>query len=104
MEKTKILEKTKTRLQINEDTKDDLLNDYIDEVILVVTNYCNIDTIPDNYINLITKMVVEYYKYEHEEGYVKSITDGDTSTSYETIDKMFINKYRKEFPPRVMRW
>lgn len=104
MEKEKILKKAKIRLQINDDIKDDLLNEYINELILLVTNYCNIDTIQDKYINLITKMTVEYYKYEHEEGYVKSITDGDTSTSYETIDKMFINKYKKEFPPRVMRW
>lgn len=106
LETTNVLTKVKLRLDIEstDESKDNLLTDYINECIQIVLNYCHIDAVPDEYVGLIKKMVIDYYKHEHEEGNVKSITDGDTSTSYVTIDKMFINKYKKEFPPRVLRW
>lgn len=104
MDISKVLEKVKRRLSITDDSKDDLLNDYIEEVQEIICNYCNIEVVSDTHINLVVKMVVDYYKEQHEDGKLKSISEGDTSTSYVIPEKMLEERYKSQFPPRKLRW
>jgi len=77
--------KVKTNLGIEEDSKDLIISDIIQEVL----NYCNITDIPEALEPFIRKKVKTIINYENENGTetvfdVKSIKEGDTSITYNT--------------------
>jgi len=77
--------KVKTNLGIEDDSKDLIISDIIQEVL----NYCNITDIPEALEPFIRKKVKTIINYENENGTetvfdVKSIKEGDTSITYNT--------------------
>lgn len=77
--------KVKENLKIADDTKDLTISDVIQEVM----NYCNLTELPEVLEPFIRKKVQTIINYELENGTasvfdVKSIKEGDTSTTYNT--------------------
>lgn len=77
--------KVKENLGIEDDSKDLIISDIIQEFI----NYCNIADIPEALEPFIRKKVQTIINYEKENGTetvfdVKSIKEGDTSITYNT--------------------
>jgi hypothetical protein len=104
-----MLELVKERLGIEDDSKDLIITDVIQEVL----NYCNINEPPEELEPFIRRKVKTIIDYEAETGGssvfdVTSIKEGDTSITYntdevsrETIyglsdqDKMILARYRR---------
>lgn len=83
MSKDEMLVKVKENLNIENNTKDLMISDVIQEVI----NYCNLKELPDVLEPFIRKKVRTIITYEVENGTssvfdVKSIKEGDTSITY----------------------
>lgn len=107
------LERLKSLLGIEDDTKDNILEFIISDVEETIKNYCNIEEVPEGLINTSYRMAMDLYRNEnvgHEEsalGSVSSISEGDTTTSFrqyaddnfkDTILKNYtktLNRYRK---------
>jgi hypothetical protein len=59
----------------------------LDDAREIIRNYCNIDEIPEGLGNTLVRMAADIYRNEHPgepdvpQG-VKSVTTGDTSTSF----------------------
>jgi len=99
----------KERLGIEDDSKDLIITDVIQEVL----NYCNLNEPPEELEPFIRRKVKTILDYEDENGAnavfdVKSIKEGDTSITYntdevsrETIyglsdhDKRLLARYRR---------
>lgn len=84
MSSEEMLAEVKTKLNI-EDDKDLIISDVISDIM----NYCNLSEIPDVLEPFIRKKVRGIITYEAENGTgsvfdVKSIKEGDTSTTYNT--------------------
>ena len=82
-----MLERLKKLLGIADDSKDELLQFTIDNVMDMVLNYCNITEVPEKLENIILSMCVDKYRAESlgsetSQGAVKSISEGDVSVSY----------------------
>lgn len=85
MLKEELRELVKSNLKIDDDSKDILIDDIIQEVI----NYCNLKELPEELEPFIRKKVKTIMDYEKEFGGnnvfdVKSIKEGDTSITYNT--------------------
>ncbi len=85
MTKEALIALVKTNLDISGDTKDLIISDVIQEVM----NYCNLTELPEALEPFIRKKVKTIINYEAENGTdnvfdVKSIKEGDTSTTYNT--------------------
>jgi hypothetical protein len=71
----------------NDEATDAKLGFVLDNVMEIVRNYCNIDEIPKGLENTVVRMAVDLYRNERPgetdvpQG-VKSVTTGDTSTSF----------------------
>lgn len=81
------LERLKKLLGIADDSKDEVLQFTIDNVMDMVLNYCNITEAPEKLENIILSMCVDKYRAESlgsetSQGAVKSISEGDVSVSY----------------------
>ena len=81
------LERLKKLLGIADDSKDEVLQFTIDNVMDMVLNYCNITEVPEKLENIILSMCVDKYRAESlgsetSQGAVKSISEGDVSVSY----------------------
>ena len=77
------------KVLINKDESDELLLFILNSVEESVLNYCHIKDIPDGLKNTVLRMAVDMYKEEgygkeNDTGAVKSISIGDTSTSFST--------------------
>ena len=82
-----MLERLKKLLGIADDSKDEVLQFTIDNVMDMVLNYCNITEVPEKLENIILSMCVDKYRAESlgsetSQGAVKSISEGDVSVSY----------------------
>jgi len=109
MLKEELRELVKSNLKIDDDAKDLLIDDVIQEVL----NYCNLKEPPEELEPFIRRKVKTILDYEAENGAnavfdVKSIKEGDTSITYytdevsrETIyglsdqDKRILARYRR---------
>lgn len=82
------LEKLKLLLGISGEQQDALLQFTLDDVEDMICAYCNIEVLPEGLENTAYRMAMELYRNEnlgHEEsppGSVSSISEGDTSTSF----------------------
>jgi len=80
-----MIAKVKENLKIDNDEKDLIISDVIQEVI----SYCNLKDLPEEIEPFIRKKVKTIMYYEKENGTeavfdVKSIKEGDTSITYNT--------------------
>ncbi len=80
--------KVKTNLEIENDSKDLMISDVIQDVI----NYTNLTELPEELEPFIRKKVQSIINYELENGTtsvfdVTSIKEGDTSITYNVDDK-----------------
>ena len=85
MLKDELRELVKANLKIEDDSKDLLIDDVIQEVL----NYCNLKEPPGELEPFIRKKVKTIIDYEKENGSdsvfdIKSIKEGDTSITYNT--------------------
>ncbi|MFU0784501.1 MAG: Phage gp6-like head-tail connector protein [Thermoanaerobacterium thermosaccharolyticum] len=85
MLKEELRELVKDNLKIEDDSKDLIIDDVIQEVL----SYCNLKEIPEELEPFIRKKVKTIIDYETENGPnnvfdVKSIKEGDTSITYNT--------------------
>src|SRR5690625_1680056 len=84
--KTKVMQIVKTRLGFD-DTKDDLINSYIEEIGERIKHYCNIRAIPKALNHTWASMVIDALRVEQssldeiEEVSGENIKIGDTSVS-----------------------
>ncbi|HBB30200.1 MAG TPA: DNA-packaging protein [Clostridiales bacterium] len=81
-------DKVKTNLKIEDDSKDLMISDVIQDVM----NYTNLVVLPEDLEPSIRKKVQYIINYELENGStsvfdVKSIKEGDTSITYNVDDK-----------------
>lgn len=81
-------DKVKTNLKIEDDSKDLMISDVIQDVM----NYTNLVVLPEDLEPFIRKKVQYIINYELENGStsvfdVKSIKEGDTSITYNVDDK-----------------
>ena len=77
-----ILALVKENLEISDDSKDRMIEDRINDVLI----YCNLNDIPERLEPFVRKKVKAVIDYEAENGSsafdVKSIKEGDTSITY----------------------
>lgn len=86
MTKEALIALVKTNLNISDSTRDLIISDVIQEVV----NYCNLKELPGSLEPFIRKKVKTIINYEAENGAeaifdVKSIKEGDTSITYDTV-------------------
>jgi len=88
MSTDELIAKVKENLQIDDDSKDLLISDVIQDAM----NYCNLKELPIEMESFIRKKVKGIIDYEAENGIgsvfdVKSIKEGDTSITYNVDEK-----------------
>lgn len=86
----------------------------MDTVQETILNYCNLDELPEGLIHTAYRMAVDLYRYEHPGEaaapvMVKSISEGDTSTSFgdasEALKDSILKNYRAQLNRyRKLRW
>lgn len=89
MLKEELIVLVKTNLVIEDETKDLIISDIIQEAM----NYCNLTELPESIEPFMRKKVQSVINYELENGTtsvfdVKSIKEGDTSITYNVDDKI----------------
>lgn len=111
-EELELLGKLKTSLGIQGEEKDGELKLCLEEAEEIAVNYCNLSEHPDGLKNTVVRMAVDIYRNEQPGDNmvplaVKSISEGDTSTSFGTVQvsgyaesvlkdyKNQLNRYRK---------
>ncbi len=107
-----MLEKLKLLLGITDNARDSILQFTLDDVAETVKNYCNIDSIPDGLSNAVVKMAVDIYRNEQfgdesSPQTVKSISEGDTSTSFESVvnsDSNYAESLLKDYKKQLNRY
>lgn len=83
--------KLKALLGIMDEDKDALTEFALENAEEIIKNYCHIDTIPEGLSTTLLRMAADVYRTEQYGGgeapaVIKSITEGDTSTSYDTAE------------------
>lgn len=74
-----MLDEIKLIVGISDNSKDTLINYYIQSITNDVNNYCNLNAIPSQLEGFIKKKVISILKYEmNEYKGIKSIAEGDT--------------------------
>ena len=101
-------------IQPEETGKDAVLAFVLDAVQEPILNYCNLDELQEGLIHTAYRMAVDLYRYEHPGEaaapvMVKSISEGDTSTSFgdasEILKDSILKNYRAQLNRyRKLRW
>ena len=74
-----MLDEIKLIVGISDNSKDNLIDYYINSITNDVKNYCNLSTIPSQLEMFVKKKVVSILRYElNEYKGIKSISEGDT--------------------------
>lgn len=107
MTKEEMLDKVKENMSIEDDTKDLMISDVIQDVM----NYCNLVELPEAIEPFVRKKVQGIITYETENGTgsvfdVKSIKEGDTSITYnvEQVSKESVYGLSKEDRKRLQEF
>lgn len=103
------LEKLKALLGINlEDiSKDVILEFTIDDVKEMILNHCHIDELPTGLFNTAYRMCMDLYRNENlgsEEsalGSISSISEGDTSTNFRSNATEFKDSLLKDYKAQL---
>lgn len=106
-----MLDMLKAVLGITGTDKDNVLTFILDDVEETIKNYCNIDEVPKGLFHTSVRMAVDLYRNEnlgHEEaalGSVSSISEGDTSTSFQkSVDDNFKDTLLKDYRKTLNRY
>ncbi|AZV57930.1 phage head-tail connector protein [Clostridium sp. AWRP] len=81
-----MLENIKDILEIQDDSKDKIISEYIEKVTQKVLNYCNIKSLPKKLEEFVEDKVISIIQYKLKNSNnkeVKSIQRGDTRIEYE---------------------
>lgn len=65
-------------IDINDTSKDNILNHYLNKTIIIILGYCNIDALDTKYNDIASDYAVYLYKNKDLEG-LESKTEGDKS-------------------------
>lgn len=105
------LEKLKLLLGISGEQQDPLLQFTLDDAKDMILAYCNIKALPEQLENTAYRMAMELYRNEnlgHEEtavGSVSSISEGDTSTSFNiSVSEGFKDSLLKDYKAVLSRY
>ena len=103
------LEKLKSLLGIEDDTKDHILEFIMADVEETIKNYCNIEEVPDGLVNTAYRMAADIYRNEQMGSEdvpqsVSSVTVGDTSTSFKTSSTEFSESIMKNYKAALNRY
>lgn len=105
------LEKLKSLLGIEDESKDVTLEFIISDAEETIKNYCNLEEVPEGLLNTSYRMAMDLYRNEnvgHEEsalGSVSSISEGDTSTSFShSADDNFKDTILKNYTKTLNRY
>lgn len=105
------LAKLKLLLGIADDTQDAVLEFVIADVEETIKNYCHVEEIPEGLLHTGYRMAVDLYRNENigcaagAIGSVASITEGDTSTSFNRyVDDNYRNTLLKDYKPALNRY
>lgn len=84
-----LIELVKTNLEIEDDSKDLIINDVIQDAL----NYCNLNELPEAAEPYVRKKVKSIMNYEAENGTtsvfdIKTIKEGDTSITYNVDENL----------------
>ena len=96
------ISKVKTLAGIKEDCEDLLVEFALDSAEETIKNYCNLKDMPEGLHNTLIRMAVEIFR---QEGYgspdgthpVKSVTVGDTSTTFGDYSTEYTQSVLKKF-------
>lgn len=97
-----LLESIKILLEIEDNSRDEVLKIMIEDSKRAILDYCLINTYKKEFDSAVRELVVNSFKSGENEG-VSSITRGNTSISYTTIDsssfsekvKSMLHRYKK---------
>ena len=97
-----LLESIKILLEIEDNSRDEVLKIMIEDSKRAILDYCLINTYKKEFDSAVRELVVTAFKFGENEG-VASITRGNTSISYTTIDsssfsekiKAMLHRYKK---------
>lgn len=99
-------EKLKNLLGISEESQEPLLEFALQDAEETVKNYCNLEEIPKGLEHTVMRMAMDLYRNERFGDStvpmaVKSISEGDTSTSFGTIEssgyaQTLLKNYQKQ--------
>lgn len=109
------LEKLRLLLGITDESKDFILEFTLERVEDTIKSYCNIKEVPVELSSVAISMAMELYRVENlgseEDGKdIKSISVGDTTTTFETksskeISKELLKDYKAQIEPfRKVKW
>lgn len=105
------LGKLKLLLGISGEQQDPLLQFTLDDAKDMILAYCNIKELPEELENTAYRMAMELYRNEnlgHEEtapGSVSSISEGDTSTSFNTsVSEGYKDSLLKDYKAALNRY
>lgn len=118
-----VLELVKNRLEISDDSQNDLILTYVDEVGNRIKHYCNIDGLPND-LKFVWASIAQHIIFYVQGSYtgetadtISSVKIGDTQTSINQPNKLnspaFSNKviddvilnYKADLSPyRKLRW
>lgn len=89
-----VLSIVKTRLGLTDDSEDELINSYIEEIGNRIKHYCNIDEIPEN-LKYVWASIVQHLVFYVQRGYkgetggsISTIKIGDTQTTMNQPNKL----------------
>lgn len=114
-----MLEEIKMLLGITDQSQDKCIEFVLSRVTNRIKKYCNLTTIPTQLKETVVQICVDTYKVSmlgsaKNEGEVKNISKGDTSTSFRTPSEIandyiknpnFMNDYKAELNLfRKLRW
>ena len=97
-----LLEGIKILLEIEDNSRDEVLKIMIEDSKRAILDYCLINTYKKEFDSAVRELVVNAFKSSENEG-VASVTRGNTSVSYITIDsssfsekiKAMLHRYKK---------
>lgn len=106
------LKKLKSLLGIDiGDASEDVSMSFImDDVEETIKNYCNVDEVPDGLCNTAYRMAIDLYQNDNvgngetSSGPVASITEGDTSVSFDTSNESFKDSVLKKYEKQLRRY
>lgn len=94
---SEILNNAKMLLEISDNSKDELLLFYIDDIKSAVLSYCRIDNIPITLMKLISQIVADIYKKSDKS--IISVTEGDRKIDFLPSSKTVIDEYYERLKP-----
>ena len=96
-----ILDNAKMLLGITDDTADEKLTFYINDIIDAVTSYCRIEFLPQQLYGLVSQIAARLY--ENGGSQIKSLTEGERRVEFNDSSMSVIADYYDRLNPFVNR-